>query len=109
MGKTVESYRIALETEIHRWDGFAKALRKEDHEAFEELMDMCRNNHGKPYRLEPTKIFADCHFCFQRANAFLFCAPTHPQQQRKPILQPRLWKKHQTWKTLQSAEAQLKM
>jgi hypothetical protein len=35
MGKTVESYRMALETEIHRWDGFAKALRKEDREAFE--------------------------------------------------------------------------
>ena len=44
MGKTVESYRIALEEEIHRWDGFARALRKEDREAFEELMDMCRSN-----------------------------------------------------------------
>ena len=43
MGKTVESYRMALETEIHRWDGFAKALRKEDREAFEMLMDMCRS------------------------------------------------------------------
>ena len=43
MCKTVESYRIALEEEIHRWDGFARALRKEDREAFEELMDMCRN------------------------------------------------------------------
>jgi hypothetical protein len=41
MGKTVESYRMALEEEIHRWDGFARALRKEYREAFEELMDMC--------------------------------------------------------------------
>jgi hypothetical protein len=44
LGKTVESYRISLEEEIHRWDGFARALRKDDREAFDELMDMCRNN-----------------------------------------------------------------
>jgi hypothetical protein len=43
MGKTVPSYRIALEDEIHRWDGFARALRKSDREAFYELMDMCRS------------------------------------------------------------------
>ena len=42
MGKTVESYRMALESEINRWSGFARALRKEDREAFDELMDMCR-------------------------------------------------------------------
>jgi hypothetical protein len=44
MGKTVESYRMALEGEISRWNGFARALRKDDREAFEELMDNCRNN-----------------------------------------------------------------
>ena len=44
MGKTVESYRMALESEINRWSGFAIALRKPDREAFEELMDSCRNN-----------------------------------------------------------------
>jgi hypothetical protein len=42
MGKTVESYRMALEDEIRRWDGFAKALRVEDREAFDTLMDACR-------------------------------------------------------------------
>ena len=42
MGKTVESFRIALEEEINRWSGFARALRKPDREAFDELMDMCR-------------------------------------------------------------------
>ena len=42
MGKTVESYRIALESEINRWNGFARALRKPDKEAFDELIDMCR-------------------------------------------------------------------
>ena len=59
MGKTVESYRIALEEEIHRWDGFARALRKKDREAFEELMDMCRtfasesSNATNPIIFEP--------------------------------------------------------
>jgi hypothetical protein len=43
MAKTVESYRTALEQEISRWNGFARALRKEDLKAFEELMDMCRS------------------------------------------------------------------
>ena len=43
MGKTVESFRMALEGEISRWSGFARALRKPDREAFDELMDMCRN------------------------------------------------------------------
>ena len=42
MGKTVESFRMALEGEINRWSGFAYALRKPDREAFDELMDMCR-------------------------------------------------------------------
>ena len=44
VGKTVESYRMALESEISRWNGFARALRKDDREAFEKLMDSCRNN-----------------------------------------------------------------
>ena len=43
MGKTVESYRMALESEISRWNGFAKVLRKPEWEAFDELMDMCRS------------------------------------------------------------------
>ena len=45
MGKTVPSFRMALEFEIERWKGFRKALdSEEDREAFEELMDFCRNN-----------------------------------------------------------------
>jgi hypothetical protein len=43
MGKTVVSYRMALEDEINRWGGFEKALRIEDKEAFDALMDACRN------------------------------------------------------------------
>jgi len=38
-----ESYRKALETEIHRWDGFLRALRRDDREAFEEMIDASRS------------------------------------------------------------------
>jgi hypothetical protein len=59
MGKTVESYRMALEDEIHRWSGFEKALRIEDKAAFDALMDTCRNyasagsNATNPILFEP--------------------------------------------------------
>ncbi len=43
MGKTVESYRMALEDEITQWSGFSKVLRIEDKEAFDALMDACRS------------------------------------------------------------------
>lgn len=43
MGRTVPSYRMVLENEIKKWEGFLKALRKEDREAFEELMNSCRS------------------------------------------------------------------
>jgi hypothetical protein len=59
MGKTVESYRMALDDEIRRWNGFAKALRSEEREAFEILMDACRahasagSNAVQPILFEP--------------------------------------------------------
>jgi hypothetical protein len=59
MGKTVESYRMALEGEIGRWSGFAKVLRRSDREAFDELMDMSRSfasagsNATNPILFEP--------------------------------------------------------
>ena len=59
MGKTVESYRMVIEDEIRRWNGFAKVLRKEDREAFEVLMDACRSyasagsNSTQPLPFEP--------------------------------------------------------
>lgn len=43
MGKTVPSYRIALEDEIASWRGFASALRLQDRGAFEHLIDASRN------------------------------------------------------------------
>ena len=59
MGKTVESCRMAVEAEISRWSGFARALRKDDREVFEELMDTCRGfaseagNATNPILFEP--------------------------------------------------------
>ena len=59
MGKTVPSYRMALETEISRWHGFGKALRVEEREAFEAVMDACRSyasaagNATSPVLFEP--------------------------------------------------------
>jgi hypothetical protein len=59
VGKTVESYRIAIEDEISRWNGFAKALRREEREAFDILIDACRNyasagsNATQPLPLDP--------------------------------------------------------
>lgn len=50
---------MAVEDEIRRWSGFAKALRKEDREAFETAMDACRSyasaasNATKPILFEP--------------------------------------------------------
>ena len=62
MGKTVESYRMALEDEISRWKGFEKALRTEDRAAFEAIMDACRSfasagsNATQPILFEPMVI-----------------------------------------------------
>jgi hypothetical protein len=50
---------MALDDEIRRWDGFAKALRGSDREAFEELIDACRSfasagsNATQPVIFEP--------------------------------------------------------
>ena len=42
MGRTVPSYRQALEAEIERWKGFRKGLRRKDAEAFDRMMNACR-------------------------------------------------------------------
>jgi len=42
MGRTVPSYRQALEREIERWKGFRKGLRRKDAEAFDRMMNACR-------------------------------------------------------------------
>ena len=42
MGRTVPSYRTALEEEIHRWKGFRDALRLDERQVFDEMLDACR-------------------------------------------------------------------
>jgi len=42
MGRTVPTFRAALEDAIKRWDGYRKALRQRDREAFDRMMDACR-------------------------------------------------------------------
>jgi len=42
MGRTVPSYRQALEIEIERWKGFRNGLRGKDAEAFDRMMNACR-------------------------------------------------------------------
>ena len=45
MGKSISSYRMALEFEIDSWKGFRRALPSDDDkQAFDELMDLCRIN-----------------------------------------------------------------
>ena len=43
MGKTVASYRLALDKELQRWSGFKRTLRNEDRVAFDQIIDACRN------------------------------------------------------------------
>jgi len=42
LGRTIPSFRMVLEREIGRWDGFVKALREDDRAAFDDLMNACR-------------------------------------------------------------------
>jgi len=42
LGRTVPSYRQALDAEIARWDGFRKALRGKNIEAFDKMMNACK-------------------------------------------------------------------
>jgi hypothetical protein len=62
MGKTVPSFRMQIEDEISSWRGFAVALRVEERQAFEALMDTCRNyssacsNATKPVIFEPMAL-----------------------------------------------------
>ena len=42
MGRTVPSFRPALEHEIESWKDFKRALRPEDQEVFNKLMNFAR-------------------------------------------------------------------
>jgi hypothetical protein len=44
MGRTVPTYRKILETMTDEWQGFKKALRKEDRAAFDSVMEKARKH-----------------------------------------------------------------
>lgn len=60
VGKTVPTYRMAIEEEIAHWKAFRNSLPSdEEKQAFDEIMDMCRiqamagSNACKPILFEP--------------------------------------------------------
>lgn len=61
MGRTVPSYRQALEMEINRWEGFRKALRDKDLEAFDRMMNACRM-HASASGMATRTILAEAMF-----------------------------------------------
>lgn len=61
MGRTVPSYRQALEAEITRWEGFRKALRDKDLEAFDSMMNACRM-HASAGGMATRTILAEAMF-----------------------------------------------
>jgi hypothetical protein len=89
MGKTVESYRMALESEIIRWKGFARALRSEECIAFEKMMDACRSyasaagNSTQPILFEPMVLSMLLHqqMSMQRMQKELNALKKQPKQQ----------------------------
>ena len=42
MGRTVPTYRMHLEQVIKRWDNFRRALRRDDRELFDAIMNKAR-------------------------------------------------------------------
>lgn len=42
MGRTVPTYRMILEHVIKKWDNFRRALRKNDRDAFDKMMNKAR-------------------------------------------------------------------
>lgn len=42
MGRTVPTYRVILEHVIRKWDNFRRALRRDDREAFDKMMNKAR-------------------------------------------------------------------
>ena len=42
MGRTVPSWRLVVEAEVHKLRKFRDALRQEDKKIFEDLLDQCK-------------------------------------------------------------------
>jgi hypothetical protein len=65
MGKTVESYRMALESEISRWSDFAKALRRRKRIVGDDFQKSPPENYAS--RLQRLRYLGN--------NQGLFCLP----------------------------------
>ncbi|NVM27476.1 MAG: hypothetical protein HWN65_01430 [Candidatus Helarchaeota archaeon] len=61
MGRTVPSFRMALEQEIALWQQFRRALRPKDRAVFDKLMDEARN-HGDAGMLANRPVILDAIF-----------------------------------------------
>jgi hypothetical protein len=80
---------MALESEIIRWSGFAKALRSQDREAFETIMDACRSyasaagNATQPILFEPMvmSVLLYQQVCLQRLQKELNALKQQPNSQ----------------------------
>ena len=44
MGRTVKTYRSMMNDVIARWEKFARAIRKEDRDAFEEIIVLAKEH-----------------------------------------------------------------
>ncbi|MFX1294762.1 MAG: hypothetical protein ACFFD2_07910, partial [Promethearchaeota archaeon] len=61
MGRTVPSFRMALEQEIALWGQFRKALRPKDRAIFDTLIDKARG-HGDAGMLASRPVILDSIF-----------------------------------------------
>lgn len=79
MGRTVPSFRPALEHEIESWKAFKRALRPEDQKVFDKLMNFAR-------------IHADAGSLSARAmlSELLFISFAIEQEKRIEILEKRI-------------------
>jgi len=57
MSKTIVSYQLVLEQEIKKWTGFARALRRDDRESFDRLIDIARSYALEGSNAEQTVVF----------------------------------------------------
>ncbi|HUY01308.1 MAG TPA: hypothetical protein VMV49_17235 [Candidatus Deferrimicrobium sp.] len=61
MGRTIPSFRLALEQEIVQWQHFRKALRPKDRAIFDKLLDKARI-HGDAGMLANRPVIMDTAF-----------------------------------------------
>jgi len=57
LSQSVDAYREVLEQEIKKWNGYERALRGNDKQFFEELMNMARNYAPEARSAEKNIVF----------------------------------------------------